>query len=64
MATDEPVTVWQPTSGNGEMSQQGLVNLITIGGRFLTTLGGLYLILDYSVYSIIAPTIWAENDGM
>lgn len=64
MSTNEPVTIWKPTSGNGEMVQQGLFDLITLAGNFLITLTGNNLILDTSIYSIIPPTIWIENDGL
>lgn len=59
-----PSSVWQPTSGNGEMRQQGTIYLITLSGAFLVTLSGNNLILDNSTYSIIPPTIWEENDSI
>lgn len=60
----EPATIWQPTSGNGEMGQQGTFDLITLSGNFLVTLLGSKIILDTSIYSIIPATTWIEDNGI
>lgn len=63
MATNVPVTIWQPTPGNGEMSTQAVAAFTTIAGAILTTLAGVTLTSGVGVYTKIPNTIWTEDDG-
>jgi hypothetical protein len=63
MSVGVPVTIWQPTSGNGEMGASGNVNITTLLGVLITTLSGVQLITDLSTYTPIPTSLWAENDA-
>lgn len=63
-STQEPLTTWQPTSGNGEMALGGGSNLTTDNGLFLVTKSGLQLQTDLSTYSGQPLTTWTENNSI
>lgn len=63
MAVNVPVTIWQPTPGNGEMATQGVIDLVTLAGVFIITLAGAQVILGSSTYTKIPTTVWVEDDG-
>ena len=63
MATDVPVTIWQPINFNGEMSNQSTLNFITLSGLNLVTLGGDQLVTGISVYTKIPVSVWIEDDS-
>ena len=64
MATNVPITIWQPTNGNGEMSSQTALNITSISGNNLITISGNTLVTGTGVFTPIPVTIWSENDGL
>lgn len=63
MATNVPVTIWQPTNFNGEMGIQSALNFQTDSGLNLVTLSGDQLITGTSTYTPLPDTSWIEDDG-
>lgn len=58
-----PATVWQPTSGNGEAGNQGVVLLTTEDDVVITTESSIPISLEYATFDQLASTIWTEDDG-
>lgn len=60
----EPITLWQPTSGNGEMSLMTALFLTTLSGNQLVTkTSSNNLITGTSKFTQIPVTTWLTNDG-
>lgn len=63
MSTNVPVTIWQPSLGNGEMGIGGNENITTLSGLGLTTLSGDFLITLLSTFTPIPGSTWEEDDS-
>lgn len=63
MGVNVPQTIWQPTSGNGEMSIGSEEPLETVSGLELVTVSGDNIVTTESVFTQIPDTIWTEDDS-
>lgn len=63
MSVGEPDTIWTPPI-EGEMSTTGNPNLDTESGLDLLTESSVNLLIEDSAFTILAPTVWAENEGI
>lgn len=63
MSQDVPVTVWQPTSGNGEYSFLGVYNIDDPSGNLLVDPSAVQIVDTGVIFTQIPSSIWAENDG-
>lgn len=63
MSVSVPVTIWSPTSGNGEYSLTSTAFIDDTVGVFLVDTVGNSVIDTGVVFTIIPVTLWAENDG-
>lgn len=64
MAVNEPVTVWTPTSGNGEAGRSDGSFIDTEDGFDLATEAGDSLVIEDGTLTAIPATVWTENDGL
>lgn len=58
-----PVTVWQPTTGNGEYSLEGVFNIDDSSGNLLIDPSANQIIDTGVIFSSIPVSIWEQNDG-
>lgn len=61
---DTPVTIWQPTSGNGDMSIGSEIDIDTLSGLGIVTKSGLQLVTKDSVFTQIPSTVWIEDQDL
>lgn len=58
-----PVTIWRPSSGNGEMSDVGTNFIVDPSGNFLID-PPMNKIVDTGIlFTQIPVTIWTEDNG-
>lgn len=60
----EQVTVWQPTTGNGEFTLGGVFNIADPSGNLLVDPSGTQIVDTGVIFSQIPDTIWTENNGL
>lgn len=61
MATTPPVTIWK--GDGGEITPSGSANIDTEDGFDLITEAGDNLIMEDSVFTPLAQTVWSVNDS-
>lgn len=60
----EQVTVWQPTTGNGEFTLGGVFSIADPSGNLLVDPSGTQIVDTGVIFSQIPDTIWTENNGL
>lgn len=63
MAVDVPVTIWSPTDGNGEFSNETPRNIVDTASDNLVDTSGNQIVDTGVVFSGVPVTIWAEDDN-
>lgn len=63
MSVNVPVSIWQPTSGNGEYSLSGVYDIYDPSGGFLVDPSGVNIVDTGVIFTQIPSSIWAENNG-
>lgn len=61
---DTPVTIWMPTTGNGEMSIGSEIDIDTKSGLGIVTKSGLQLVTKDSVFTQKPATVWIEDQDL
>lgn len=64
MATNVPVTVWQPTSGNSDFVDTGVNYIDDTAGFYLVDPSGFYIVDTGVTENLIPATIWEEDDSI
>lgn len=64
MSTNVPVSVWQPTSGNGEYSLTGVSNIDDSSGNLLVDPSAVQIVDTGVSFTQIPTSIWTENNGL
>lgn len=63
MATNVPVTLWQPSNGNGEYSVSGVYNIVDTIADYLVDPLGDFIVDTGLLFNRMPTTVWSEDDG-
>lgn len=63
MSTTEAATIWYPNSGEGEFNGSSPFDIADSTGNLLVDSTANNVTDDSSIYTPVAATTWAENDG-
>lgn len=58
-----PVSIWQPTTGNGEYSLTGVNNIDDASGNLLVDPSSVQIVDTGVTFTQIPSSIWTENDS-
>lgn len=61
--TQIATTIWRPTSGNGEMTDPGVSNIVDPSGTFLVDPSGNFVVDTGTLLTGIPTTVWIENEA-
>lgn len=64
MATDVPVTIWQPTDGNSDFSYSGVNSIVDTTGTNLVDTTGVQIVDTGVTQTMIPATTWTEDDAI
>lgn len=64
MATDVPVTIWQPTDGIGEYVSSAADNIVDQSGTYLVDPSGVFIVSLLTTFQPIPSTVWVEDDSI
>lgn len=61
--SDEPVTIWKPTDGQGEYSTTGVLDIVDPSGNFLVDPSANNIVDTGQTFTQTPSTIWTTADG-
>jgi hypothetical protein len=64
MATDVPVTIWQPTDGLSEFSSYTPADIVDPSGNNLVDPSGNQIVDTGVLQTPIPTTVWEEDDSI
>lgn len=59
-----PVTIWQPTTGNGEFTLGGVFNIADPSGFLLADPSGVEIVDTGVIFTQIPSTIWEQDESL